>query len=85
MATMELELYETLHLLRVRQGLTLRELESSSGIDHATIARMEKGKGEISFQKLQRLAKALGVTMGALCGETPLYRIQGDGQPRQGE
>ena len=72
MPIMDLELSETLRMLRMRKGLTLRDMEAISGVDHATISRMENGKGEISFQKLQRLAKALGVTIGALCGEMPL-------------
>ena len=49
--------------LRTRAGLSLRQLAERSGVDFSTIHRIEKGDESPRFATLEKLAKALGVSV----------------------
>ena len=53
---------------RKRAGLTQVQLSEATGIDQASISRMENGKQGITLEYLKRIAQALGVELGALLG-----------------
>jgi transcriptional regulator with XRE-family HTH domain len=47
---------------RNRAGLSLRELSNTSGVDHATISGLEKGRIKPPPKALEKLAKALNLS-----------------------
>lgn len=49
--------------LRERAGLSLRELAKVARVDFSTIHRIEVGTEEPRFGTLEKLAKALGVSV----------------------
>ena len=49
-----------LRLRRKYKELTIRDLESASGIDKAMISRIENGMSDPQLSTLERLATALG-------------------------
>ena len=51
---------EAIQNTRRAQGLTLRVVAQRAGINHAHLWRAEKGIADMSDDKLQRLAGALG-------------------------
>lgn len=51
-----------LRRLRIRAGLSLRELAALAGVTHVTVSRIETGQREGSLETLSALAVALGVT-----------------------
>ena len=54
---------------RKRAGLTQVQLSEATGIDQASISRMENGKQGITLEYLKRIAQALGVEIGDLLGD----------------
>ncbi len=59
---------EEIRAARARAGMTLRKLETETGIDHTVLSRMESGYRRVSSDELFTLAEALGVTTGDLLG-----------------
>lgn len=49
--------------LRAEQGLTQRKLALMIGANHTTLGLIEAGKVNFMFDKLERIADALGVTV----------------------
>ena len=58
-----------LRLLRLRQGWTQIELARRADCRHTAICQYEKGRSEPVLSRAIRLAKALDVSLDALCGE----------------
>ena len=56
--------------IRVQRGFTQRVLAERSGIDRATVARLEAG-GQARMDTLSKLAEALGVEPGDLMRDPP--------------
>jgi transcriptional regulator with XRE-family HTH domain len=59
-----------LRAIREGKGVSLRALKKCSGVAVATLARIEGGNYDPRLSTLRRLAKALGVTVGQLIGES---------------
>jgi transcriptional regulator with XRE-family HTH domain len=57
--------------LRREANLTLEELSERSGLTSHFIGSIELGQRDPSISTLEAIAGALGVSMGALLGETP--------------
>ena len=49
-----------------RPGVGVWRLEKASGVSHQTLANLAKGRGGVEKAKAERIADALGVTVGAL-------------------
>lgn len=60
------KLGKRLKQLRVEAGLTQEKLGIASGISQAYISGVEKGTRNPSFKTLDKLAKAIGVTVNEL-------------------
>src|SRR5271170_7603427 len=56
---------------RLRRNLTLAQLSELSGISVAHLSRLENGQRTPSVRLLLQLARALGVSLGTLVGESP--------------
>jgi len=56
---------------RLRRNLTLAQLSEMSGISVGHLSRLENGTRTPTVRLLLQLARALGVSLGALVGETP--------------
>jgi transcriptional regulator with XRE-family HTH domain len=56
---------------RLRRNLTLTQLSELSGISVAHLSRLENGQRTPTVRLLLQLARALGVPLGALVGESP--------------
>ena len=56
---------------RLRRNLTLAQLSELSGISIGHLSRLENGVRTPTVRLLLQLARALGVSLGALVGETP--------------
>jgi transcriptional regulator with XRE-family HTH domain len=56
---------------RLRRNLTLAQLSELSGISVAHLSRLENGQRTPTVRLLLQLARALGVPLGALVGESP--------------
>ena len=50
---------------REEQGMSQRELSSSSGVMQAEISKIEQGKGNPTLTTLQKIAKSLGKTVSS--------------------
>lgn len=60
--------------LRLERGLTLRELEARSGVSRTTISLYERGKARMSLEALEKVARALEVSLPfLLSGDTGDY------------
>ncbi len=55
--------------VRKQAGLTQVQLSEATGIDQASISRMESGKQGITLEYLKRIASALGVEPAVLMQE----------------
>lgn len=60
----EQRLGEIVRDLRSRQGLSLRALASRAGFSPSFVSQIERGQASPSISSLERLAQALGVTLG---------------------
>src|SRR5580692_7127167 len=56
---------------RLRRNLTLAQLSELSGISIGHLSRLENGTRTPTVRLLLQLARALGVSLGALVGEAP--------------
>jgi len=56
---------------RLRRNLTLAQLSELSGISIGHLSRLENGTRTPTVRLLLQLARALGVSLGELVGETP--------------
>ena len=56
---------------RLRRNLTLAQLSELSGISVGHLSRLENGSRTPTVRLLLQLARALGVSVGELVGETP--------------
>ena len=56
---------QTLHAIRKRQGLTLKEVGVRTGISLSTLSRVENGETSLTYDKLVRLAQGLEVDISA--------------------
>src|SRR5512141_257685 len=52
-----------IHLLRQRNGWTLRQMSAKVGIPLSTLAKVEADKLSLTYDKLQQLTSRLGMTM----------------------
>ncbi len=55
--------------VRKRVGVTQIQLSEATGIDQASISRMENGKQSITLEHLKRIARTLRVDLGELVGD----------------
>ena len=62
-------MHMNLQEVRVRAGLTQKELAIRVGCAQSEISRIEQGKRSISVDRLQQLASALNVPVAALLGD----------------
>jgi len=62
--TSEQRLGEIVRNLRSRQGLSLRTLATRAGFSPSFMSQIERGQASPSIASLERLAQALGVTLG---------------------
>ena len=58
-----------LRLLRTQRQLSLRALANLSGVHFVSLAKMEAGILDPRLSSVQRVAKALGVTVSEVIGE----------------
>ena len=63
-----------LRAMRTAQGLSLRSLADLSGVHYVSLARMEAGQLDPRLSSVQRVAKALGVSVSELIGEQPVTK-----------
>ena len=63
-----------LRSIRTQQGLSLRTLAEQSGVHYVSLARMEAGTLDPRLSSVQRVAKALKVSVSELIGEQPLTK-----------
>lgn len=54
--------------MRLRAGLSMRDLSIAIGVSHVAISNWEAGE-QPRLDHLQALARELGTTVGELCGE----------------
>ena len=60
-----------LKALREQRGLSVRKLGELAGVHYVSVVKMETGKLDPRLSTLQRLAKALDVTVSELIGDQP--------------
>lgn len=66
----ELErLREALRVLVEDSGRSIRDLEREIGVGHGTLSNMFRGRTELRLRHLDRLARALGVTLQELLAQ----------------
>lgn len=66
---------DLLGLARELKGMTLRDLEASSGVSNALISQIETGKvKEPSFSTVVALADALGLSLDRAAGAARKFR-----------
>jgi transcriptional regulator with XRE-family HTH domain len=58
-----------IHLLRQRNGWTLRQMSAKVGIPLSTLAKVEADKLSLTYDKLQQLTSRLGMTMTEFLGQ----------------
>ena len=58
-----------IHLLRQRNGWTLRQMSEKVGIPLSTLAKVEADKLSLTYDKLQQLTANLGMTMTEFLGQ----------------
>lgn len=57
--------------IRTKLGMNIEQLALKADFDSSNLSKIERGLGGYSKQGLERLAKALGVSLGALFAEEP--------------
>lgn len=61
---------QRLRSIREQRGLSLRALKRASGVAVSNLARYEAGQGDPRLSTLRKVAKALGVSVAVLIGES---------------
>lgn len=59
-----------LRSLRAREGWTLKEMSSKSGIPVSTLSKVEHDRLTLTYDRLQQLSRRLGMRMSELFAET---------------
>jgi len=62
-------LREALRILVERSGRSIRDLEREIGVGHGTVSNMFRGRTELRLRHLDRLARALNVTLQELLAQ----------------
>jgi transcriptional regulator with XRE-family HTH domain len=65
-----MDLGEQLKRMRTAKGLSQKEVLNASGLDKAQYSRIENGKTDPSFTTLEKIAKALGISLSELFATT---------------
>ena len=65
--------------IREAQGMSQRRLADLAGITQAALFRLETGETDPRLSTLRQIAKALGVTVGEIIGETKPARKRARG------
>ena len=65
--------------IREAQGMSQRWLADLAGITQAALFRLETGETDPRLSTLRQIAKALGVTVGEIIGETKPARKRARG------
>ena len=65
--------------IRETQGMSQRWLADLAGITQAALFRLETGETDPRLSTLRQIAKALGVTVGEIIGETKPARKRARG------
>jgi transcriptional regulator with XRE-family HTH domain len=65
-----MDLGEQIKRIRTAKGLSQKEVLNASGLDKAQYSRIENGKTDPSFSTLEKIAKALGVSLSELFATT---------------
>jgi transcriptional regulator with XRE-family HTH domain len=60
---------QRLREIRLRQNMTLSEVESRSGVSKSMLSQIERGKVNPTFARVWHLTRSLGVSVGELLGE----------------
>ncbi len=63
-----------LRTIRTERKLSLRALADLSGVHFVSLAKMEGGTLDPRLSSVQRVAKALGVSVSELIGEQPITK-----------
>jgi transcriptional regulator with XRE-family HTH domain len=66
---------EALRTIRQRNGWTLEQVAERSGISRSTLSKVERSKLQLTYDKLARLSKGLGVEINELFGEASTPRL----------
>lgn len=61
---------ENIKRIRIAKNLSQKEVTMSAGLDTAQYSRIENGKTDPSVNTLERIAKALGVSLAELFAST---------------
>ena len=69
---------EALKLLRVRKGLSAREVAKTAGLSYSTVYRAESGQ-EPSWATIVRLSRVVGVSLDTLARLVPGPEGEEDG------
>jgi transcriptional regulator with XRE-family HTH domain len=64
------DLAEAIRQLRARRGMTQEEVAYEAGLTISSYREIEKGRTNPAWTTLQRIASALGVSMGELVDAT---------------
>ena len=73
----EMTLEDRIRLCLAWNEMTMMDLSKESGIAYSTLIRICSGKSpRLPWHKLQRIARALGVTSSQLMGEAELFEEQ---------
>ncbi|MCM1360270.1 MAG: helix-turn-helix domain-containing protein [Corallococcus sp.] len=73
-----LELYEKVDKLRIRNGMTVAELNRRAGISHATLSSWKQRKTMPTIELLEALGYALNVSVAALLFDVDADSLSGD-------
>jgi len=68
--TIKMDLGEQIKRIRTAKGLSQKEVLNISGLDKAQFSRIENGKTDPSFTTLEKIAKALGISISELFATT---------------
>ncbi len=66
---------EALRTIRRRSGWTLEQVAERSGISRSTLSKVERNTLQLTYDKLARLSKGLGVEINELFGEASVPRL----------
>lgn len=70
-ATAAGELGKSLRELRKQRGMTLSEASERAGLPVSTLSKIENNRMSVSYDKMLRIARALGVDIGQLFSHEP--------------